>query len=65
MDLLREKNASELWCYARSAAVEFYRKQGFIEEGEEFEADHQPHVFMWRKIAGADFYATVTSRSDK
>ena len=37
VQILKEKNSNVLWCNARIAAVEFYKKQGFRTIGEKFE----------------------------
>jgi GNAT superfamily N-acetyltransferase len=41
-----------VWCDARTAAVEFYRRNGFTPAGEEF-SHHEtgaPHYRMWRDL---------------
>ena len=37
---LKEKNCNILWCNARIAAVDFYKKQGFQTFGEKFEISY-------------------------
>ena len=37
VQILKEKNTAILWCNARVAAVDFYKKQGFQTFGEKFE----------------------------
>lgn len=44
-------DAEVVWCNARSAFVGFYKKLGFVKEGEEFEIEGiGPHYFMKRKL---------------
>jgi GNAT superfamily N-acetyltransferase len=47
LDFTREQGARILWCNARSAAVEFYRKLGFEIVSDEFEIPNiGPHFVM-------------------
>jgi len=49
--LMTDKDVDYLWFNARSHAVEFYRKQGFVTKGEEFSIPTVgPHYFMYRKL---------------
>ena len=49
--ILREKDTHILWCNARIAAVEFYKKQGFNTYGEKFEISYVgDHYVMLKEI---------------
>lgn len=51
VQILKEKNIAVLWCNARIAAVDFYKKQGFQTFGEEFEISYVgKHYVMLEKI---------------
>jgi GNAT superfamily N-acetyltransferase len=40
-----------LWCHARTPALEFYRRSGFVTWGEPWiEPQIGPHVVMWRLV---------------
>ncbi|MHB1988679.1 MAG: GNAT family N-acetyltransferase [Acidimicrobiales bacterium] len=40
-----------IWCNARTPALSFYKKAGFVTFGEPWvEADIGPHVVMWRTV---------------
>ena len=43
--------AEVLWCNARVPAIEFYRRNGFIEYGELFESEQIPHRRMWLPLS--------------
>ena len=46
-----ERGAARLWCNARSGAVRFYQRAGFVTEGEEFELPSiGPHFLMSRRL---------------
>ncbi|HXD54448.1 MAG TPA: GNAT family N-acetyltransferase [Solirubrobacteraceae bacterium] len=46
-----ERGATRLWCNARSGAVRFYERGGFVAEGEEFELPSiGPHFLMSRSL---------------
>ena len=46
-----DEGARWLWCNARTSAAEFYARQGFELQGDEFEIDGiGPHVVMVRRI---------------
>lgn len=47
LDHARESGGSHVWCNARSTAAGFYRKQGFREDGPEFDLPGLgPHYVM-------------------
>ncbi len=47
MQLARDRGATSLWCNARSGAVWFYERLGFVKTSEEFEiAPIGPHFVM-------------------
>lgn len=47
IERVRDAGGDLIWCNARSLAVNFYRRAGFVTVGEEFEApDIGPHVRM-------------------
>lgn len=47
----RVNPGSQIWCNARTSAVGFYEKHGFIKEGDEFEIQGVgPHFVMVRAI---------------
>ncbi|MBN8562764.1 MULTISPECIES: GNAT family N-acetyltransferase [Leptolyngbya] len=46
LEFLANKNIATVQIHAQSAVVEFYRKLGFISEGEEFEEAGIPHIKM-------------------
>lgn len=47
--ILRKKNIAVLWCNARIAAVDFYKKQGFQTFGEKFEIPYVgEHYVMFK-----------------
>ncbi|HKC26925.1 MAG TPA: GNAT family N-acetyltransferase, partial [Jatrophihabitans sp.] len=52
IDEARRRGGRLLWCDARTSAVGFYRKNGFVTEGPEFLHDESaiPHYRMWREI---------------
>ncbi|MDO9595684.1 MAG: GNAT family N-acetyltransferase [Lutibacter sp.] len=47
--ILKEKNSQVLWCNARIAAVEFYKKQGFQTFGEKFEISYVGEHYVMLK----------------
>jgi ribosomal protein S18 acetylase RimI-like enzyme len=45
----RAHASSFVWCNARTGALDFYRREGFVTVGEEFEIEPiGPHYVMWR-----------------
>jgi predicted GNAT family N-acyltransferase len=51
IQILKEKNSNLLWCNARIAAVEFYKKQGFQTFGEKFDISYVGnHYVMFKKL---------------
>ena len=49
--ILKEKNINVLWCNARIAAVDFYKKQGFQTFGEKFEISYVgEHYVMFKEL---------------
>lgn len=51
VQIIKEKNCNLLWCNARIAAVDFYKKQGFQTFGEKFEISLVgEHYVMFKKI---------------
>lgn len=43
-----------LWCSARTPALSFYERAGFVTFGDVWEAEHiGPHVLMWRVVHGS------------
>ena len=51
VQILKEKNSDLLWCNARIAAVDFYKKQGFRTFGEIFEISYVgEHYVMLKEI---------------
>lgn len=49
--ILKKKNSNLIWCNARIAAVEFYKKQGFQTFGEKFDIQYVgEHYVMFKKI---------------
>ncbi|MHB1146811.1 MAG: GNAT family N-acetyltransferase [Lutibacter sp.] len=51
VQILKEKNSNVLWCNARIAAVEFYKKQGFQTIGEKFEISPVgEHYVMFKEL---------------
>src|SRR4030066_821521 len=49
VQILKEKNRNLLWCNARIAAVDFYKKQGFQTFGEKFEISYVgDHYVMFK-----------------
>jgi predicted GNAT family N-acyltransferase len=49
--ILKEKNTNVLWCNARIAAVDFYKKQGFQTFGEKFEISLVgEHYVMFKEL---------------
>lgn len=51
VQILKKKNSNLLWCNARIAAVEFYKKQGFQTFGEKFEIQYVgEHYVMFKNI---------------
>ncbi|NEW78494.1 MAG: GNAT family N-acetyltransferase [Gelidibacter sp.] len=51
VQILKEKNSNVLWCNARIAAVDFYKKQGFQTFGEKFDILYVgEHYVMLKKI---------------
>jgi ribosomal protein S18 acetylase RimI-like enzyme len=53
---VRRRGGRLLWCDARTSAVGFYDRHGFIREGEEFRHAESgiPHYRMWRMLEPAD-----------
>ncbi|MDO9137590.1 MAG: GNAT family N-acetyltransferase [Lutibacter sp.] len=49
VQILKEKNSQVLWCNARIAAVEFYKKQGFQTFGEKFEISYVGEHYVMLK----------------
>lgn len=48
-----QRGARHIWCHGRTAAFDFYRRQGFIALGAEFLVpDTGPHYVMLRTYAG-------------
>lgn len=48
---LRHPGMGIVWCNARESAVGFYKRQGFVVEGEPFELPEiGPHYRMWRRM---------------
>jgi len=47
--LAREKKFESIFCHARDTAISFYKKNGYLTEGEMFEQVTIPHIKM-RKI---------------
>lgn len=49
---IRSRDGRVVWCDARTSAVGFYRRHGFIAEGEEFLHAETgiPHYRMWRML---------------
>ncbi|HAM01906.1 MAG TPA: GNAT family N-acetyltransferase [Acidimicrobiaceae bacterium] len=46
------RGAGVVWCNARVPAIAFYRRAGFREVGDVFEAPGiGPHIVMWRAVA--------------
>jgi predicted GNAT family N-acyltransferase len=51
LDMVAAEGAGEVWCNARTKAVGFYRRYGFVTVGAEFLAAHGiPHFAMWRAL---------------
>jgi predicted GNAT family N-acyltransferase len=51
VQILKEKSSNVLWCNARIAAVDFYKKQGFQTFGEKFDISFVgEHYMMYKKI---------------
>ncbi|MDD3721850.1 MAG: GNAT family N-acetyltransferase [Lutibacter sp.] len=49
--ILKKKNTAVLWCNARIAAVDFYKKQGFQTFGEKFEISLVgKHYVMFKEL---------------
>ncbi len=49
--ILKKKNTAVLWCNARIAAVDFYKKQGFQTFGEKFEISLVgEHYVMFKEL---------------
>ncbi len=49
--ILKEKSIDILWCNARIAAVDFYKKQGFQTFGEKFDISFVgEHYMMFKKL---------------
>lgn len=48
----RSYDAAELWCNARTPAMGFYAKAGFIAEGQEFLVPHAGPHFVMRRLLG-------------
>lgn len=51
MEVARQRGASEVVLNAQLAAVPFYRRHGFMEEGEIFDDAGIPHQFMRHRFA--------------
>ncbi|MDO9039283.1 MAG: GNAT family N-acetyltransferase, partial [Lutibacter sp.] len=49
VQILKEKDIDILWCNARIAAVEFYKKQGFQTFGEKFEISYVGEHYVMLK----------------
>ena len=48
---LNANNACYLWCNARTSAIEFYKKQGFVLNSAEFEIEGVgPHYEMFKSL---------------
>jgi GNAT superfamily N-acetyltransferase len=54
LEVATERGARGVWCDARTSALAFYRRQGFVPDGDEFEQPETgiPHYRMWRDVAG-------------
>lgn len=51
VQILKEKNSNLLWCNARIAAIDFYKKQGFETFGKKFEISYVgKHYVMFKKM---------------
>ena len=51
MQHIAAQGGTLLWCNARKNAVGFYKRMGFVVEGDEFiPPGGIPHYFMWREI---------------
>lgn len=51
LDLGRAQGAQVAWCNARTPAMGFYERHGFVAVGEEFSVEHAgPHYRMWRNL---------------
>ena len=49
--LLRERGAAVVWCDARLGALDFYRANGFVILGDEYDVPLVgPHYLMWRRV---------------
>jgi predicted GNAT family N-acyltransferase len=53
LDQIRQRGGRLVWCDARTTAVSFYERHGFVTEGEEFQhlESGVPHYRMWRDVA--------------
>ncbi|GIW73261.1 MAG: hypothetical protein KatS3mg102_2803 [Planctomycetota bacterium] len=59
----RRQGGSWVWCHARLGALGFYRRHGFVAEGEPFElAGVGPHRFMRRELGGSPGGAAGSER---
>jgi predicted GNAT family N-acyltransferase len=54
IDEIKGRGGRLVWCEARAAAVEFYRRHGFVVDGPEFEHAETgiPHHHMSRPLSG-------------
>lgn len=52
LDEIRRRGGNIVWCDARTSAVSFYERHGFVSEGEEFLHAESgiPHYRMWRNV---------------
>lgn len=51
LDHARGRGGVELvWCNARTPAVTFYRRLGFVSVGDEFVTEWGPHYLMFRRL---------------
>ena len=47
----RERDAQVAWCNARTSALGFYQRFGFVAVGSQFQVEHAgPHYRMWRPL---------------
>ena len=51
INIFKKKNIDYIWCNARKAALNFYKKQGFQILGDEFQIQFiGEHFFMFKKL---------------
>jgi len=52
LDEIRQRNGALVWCDARTSALGFYARHGFVAEGAEFLHAESgiPHFRMWRPV---------------